>query len=391
MAREPRLTTPKTSQRSWPLSGIVTTLVLLVPCGGLWWLARAQRQAQALRLEATRIEAIALGQASLQDGRAEDAIRAVAEIPESSPQAAEALAIQGIAEAALGHPDRTRVFLEKSLALNPDQPMALKVLAAVEFGDNEPDRGFQLLARAATLDPADFRPWYASGATMLRLGDRYSTAVEVFREALKRQPDHAPSRIGLAEALIGTGESRESGALVDALLRENPDDPRVLRLAARRARLASDDASTIHFASEAIARDADDVEARVIRGQSLLRSGQAAEALEDARHATSLAPRDTAALALAAQAAGVLGLKKVAEVWSDMLRQQRERAERVERLRVEVEARPDDLSLRCELGRAAADAGLTSLARRCFRIALERDPDHAEAKQGLDALGAATP
>lgn len=371
-------------------SAITWTLVLLI-CGGAWWWRKADQQSRAIEAESSVRQAIADGREALQEGRTEDALLAVSSVPASSPSHAEALTIQGMAEATRGNSERTRALLEKSLALAPNQPMALKVLAAVEFDDNEPDRGLKLLARAAELDPTDFRPWYASGATMLRLGDRFPAAIPVFREALKRQPDHGPSRLGLAEALVGAGETEESGSLIDVLLRENPYDPRVFRLAARRAKLLGDEPLSRRLAENALALDPNDGEARVLRGQSLLQSGDPRGALEEARLASGLAPRDTSALALGTRAAGALGFKEEADSFAKQLSQTREQTERVNRLRTEVVANPEQPGLRLRLGQAAAEAGLISLARRSFQAALEREPTSLEARQGLESLGRTSP
>jgi cytochrome c-type biogenesis protein CcmH/NrfG len=333
--------------------------------------------------------AIARARAELQSGRPGHAMRAVAEVPETGPWAAELLTVKGLAQAAFGRPDQVRALLERSLLLDPKQPMALKTLAAVDFSDNEVDRGLDRLAQAAALDPGDFRPWYAGGEILLRIGGRAAQAVMTFREAVRRNPDHRESRLGLAEALLGTGESEESGRLLEEILRDQPQERRALRLAARRAWLEGDADATLRYADAALSLDSGDVDALLLRAQTHLQAGRGSEALVDAELAAMRTPDNPAALALAAQAAGLLGSKEKASSYAARHGTVLERSARVERYRNLVKVRPGDIEPRWRLGQAALEAGLSSLARRSFQSALELDPTCGPAHRGLESLNAA--
>jgi tetratricopeptide (TPR) repeat protein len=327
---------------------------------------------------------------ALQSGQPGRALRAVARIPQSGPWAADVLTIKGMALAALERPDDARPLLERSLAIDPNQQMAAKVLAAVYFSDNEMDLGLAMLARAATIDPSDFRPWFAAGDVMLRYRNRPREAVEVFRQAIRRRPEDEGSRAGLASALLALGEPEESSTLVDSLLIEDPDDPKILRLAAIRARLLSRADDVERYAGRALLLDPNDVEVLILRAQSRLESGRRSEALGDAERAVVLAPDNVTALYLLAGIENALGLKERSAATGHRHERTLEIIGEIERLRGEVRKRPSDLEPRWRLGEAAAQVGRTTLARKSFLAALALDPNCKPARAGLAALGGPT-
>jgi cytochrome c-type biogenesis protein CcmH/NrfG len=303
------------------------------------------------------------------------------------------LTVRGLAQAAFSRPEDARPLLERSLAINPGQPMVVKVLAAVYFSDGDMDRGLAMLALAAKLDPSDFRPWYATGDILLRYRDRKREAIGAFREALRRSPDDVGSRTGLAEALLAAGEEGEASPLVDVLLRENPDDPKVLRLAAIRARLLTRIDDVERYAGQVLELDPKDVDTLMIRANARLYAGRPREALDDAERAGVLAPDNLSVLELLSRAEGAMGLKERAGVTGARHKRLLALAERIQQLREEVRKHPNDPQANSRLGQTAAAGGMTTLARRSFRAALALDPKYTPARKGLAALDrtAATP
>ena len=178
--------------------------------------------------------ALARGREYLRQGRPRRAIQAVSQIPEESPDGADALTIKGLAFASLEAVGPARQVLERAWRRRPDA-MAAKVLAAIYLAANETDRGLRMLQAAAQIVPDDFRPWYAMGESVHMRRRKFDDAVLAFRESLKRLPDHLESRIGLIDALIKAHRLEEAAPLVATISRERPDDPEVLILAARLA------------------------------------------------------------------------------------------------------------------------------------------------------------
>jgi len=138
------------------------TGAILAMLGITWWYTSV-RPASVREQEA--LKAISKAEDLLKTGQPYQAIQAVGSLPKDAAGAAGALTIKGMALAALDQPEDARPLLEQSLKLDPAQPMAAKVLAAIYFNAHELDRGFQMLDRAARLDPKDFRPWFATGST----------------------------------------------------------------------------------------------------------------------------------------------------------------------------------------------------------------------------------
>ena len=132
--------TLRTSLRRGPR--IVVLSLALLGCGAVaWWVGLVSPARVRARTEAEARAAITSARDALQTGQPGKALRVVARIPESGPWTGDVLTIKGMAFAALERPDDARPLLERSLAIDPNQPMAAKVLAAVYFSDNEMDQG----------------------------------------------------------------------------------------------------------------------------------------------------------------------------------------------------------------------------------------------------------
>jgi tetratricopeptide (TPR) repeat protein len=348
-----------------------------------WWSVAARSAATRTR-EARA--AILRGQDELKQGRPDRALRAIAGVPEDGPWAADLLTVRGLALAAFDRPEEARPILERSLKLNPKQPMAAKVLAAVYFSMSDPDRGLQMLELAARLDPADFRPWFAAGEILLRDQGRLTDAARNYKEALRRRPDHHESRIGLIDALLGNGSADEATPMMEEALRDHPHEAKVMCLAARHARLLGRAEEVGRFAERALELDPEDVEALVLRAQHLQGTGRLQDALRDAEHAVARDANNPAALALLAAIEGALGLKERAVATSARLRKARGLAEQIRDLKEQIAKRPGDPEPRWRMGQVAAEGGMTVLAINSFRAALALDPACRPARQGLLAL-----
>lgn len=377
----PQATARNVRQRLPGIVGLGLLLAGLATLAG-WVIFANHRNARAADI-AARIER---ARDALKKGDPGAASAVVATIPESGPWASDVLTIKGLALAASNQPEESRPLLERSLEIDAKQPMAAKVLAAIYLSEDDTDRALAMLARSATLDPSDFRPWYAAGMVFLRQENRSREAVEMFRRALQLNPVETESRVGLASALLALGEVDEASPLVDALLRERPDDPRVLCAAATRAKLRSQPDEVERYVDRALSRDPDDVNALLLRARTLLESKRANDSLRDLERAVELAPTNLSALHLLARAETAVGLTERAATTNSRHREVLALNNRITRLREEVRERPKDLKALWQLGEAASRGGRTSLARQSFRAALAVDPNCKPAREGLAAL-----
>lgn len=343
------------------------------------WRSRAR-----LREEA---EALARGRDALDRGRFRLAIRVLSGIRRGSPSEAEALTVRGLAEANIEEVGPARRDLERAWQLRPNAAAA-RVLAAIYLGAGETERGFQMLMNASRIEPEDYRPWHAMGELIHLPLRRYEPAIAAFREALKRRPGHLESRIGLVEALVRFHRPRDAEEILGGVLRDRPDDARVVALAAEVYLELGRDREAESSLERSLSLDPDRRESLILLARQRVRQGRPREALAAAGRACDLEPNDPAALALFGSIQASLGLK-------DEAARSQERRRRVEQCDRQIEAmmraileRPDDPEPRCQLGRTAAEAGRKALAVQSYQAALALAPDCRAARDGLAELGA---
>ncbi len=70
-------------------------------------------------------------------------------------------------------------------------------------------------ALAQTLAPQEFRWMYYHAVTTASIGN-HSAAISIFREALKKNPEHVPSQIRIADSLLAAGMIDESKKIYEA-------------------------------------------------------------------------------------------------------------------------------------------------------------------------------
>ena len=178
----------------------VILCVAAAVCGTTWLAPRTGARSPAGPGPSVE-RVVATAERLLKAGRPSQALEAISGVEGERRRSAELLLVEGLALVALGESEPARKALLRSIAIRPDQPMAAKVLAAIAFSPGEEQRGLEYLARAAALDPGEFRPLYAIGEVHLRTG-RVDAAIRAFEAALSRKADHDESRIGLLAASL---------------------------------------------------------------------------------------------------------------------------------------------------------------------------------------------
>jgi tetratricopeptide (TPR) repeat protein len=272
--------------------------------------------------------------------------------------------------------------------LNPDQPDALKTLAAIDLAGGDGQSGLHLLKRAAKLDPADFRPWYAMGKVHHDLGDLHASS-SAYSKALALQPPRAEKRasqVGLTRALIDLNDDQRAAAALAPALAETPRDPELLTLDARLAWLRGDTDRALASAKRALEQTPDDFDALLVRAQVMNSRGALEIALADLAHASKLNRNHLGALQLLAQVQTRLGRAEDAAYTQTRLTEARDRVAEMDKLTREISARPDDPTPRYRMGRVALESGINTLALQCFRAALDLDPSFGPAREALESM-----
>jgi len=333
-------------------------------------------------------EAAARGEAELQRGAPYRALRAVAEVRGPGPGAGEAMTVAGQAFIQLDKRNDARRALEKALEYRSDQPLALKLLAAICISSGETKQGLKYLADAGRLDPGDPKPWMAMGKVHISMVE-YDRAISAFREGLRRDPDDRDARAALIDMLLEQNQDAAAEPWMAAALRDEPENPKILALAARQAFAAGRRQEAVSLSGRTLERDPDNVVALITRAKVALVEGRSESALADAERAAAIDPQDMAALHVLAQAEFHLGLTDRAKATTARRDRVLLRRESITKLAKVIAERPGDPALHCLMGQLAAEGGETVLAIQSYRAALALNPRYRPALQGLAALKAA--
>jgi tetratricopeptide (TPR) repeat protein len=326
--------------------------------------------------------------AQLGRGRPDLAFQAVSSIRDEGPGSAEALTLAARSLLMLNNVALARKTLERSLQMQPDQPEAVKMLAAIYLASGDGTRGLDLLKKASRLDPGDFRPWFAMAKVYLDLGE-FSEAADAYAATLRRSPPPAEARearIGRVRALLDSHRDAEAADDIDVIRRRYPDDAEVLSLAARQAHALGRFGEALDLADGALASDPESFDARLVRAQIHHREGRPEQALADLESATRINPNHVGALQLLAQVQTRLGRSDQAKATLERTRKTRERLALMDRLTREIHEKPDDPEPRWRMGQAAVEGGMETLAYQCFQAALDVDPTYGPAREALDEL-----
>jgi predicted Zn-dependent protease len=324
----------------------------------------------------------------LDRGQPDMALQAVSRIRDDRPGAAEGLTVAARALLMRGSISSARRTLERSLSMKLDQPEAAKMLAAIYISAGDGKRGVVLLKKAAELEPADFRPWYAMGKVYHDLGNLQESA-EAYSEALRRslpEVEAREARIGRVRALLDNKQAEQASEDLDILARDAPEDPQVLALAAKHALALARADEAQKLADRALASDSREFDALLVRARLHFLSQQPRLAIADLEQAGKARPNDLATLQLLLQLQSSLGMTREAAVTQERADRARARITLMDRLAKVIAQRPEDPEPRWGMGQAAMEGEMYVLAYQCFQAALDLDPKYKPAREALESL-----
>lgn len=178
------------------------------------------------------------------------------------------------------------VYLMKGRPLLPEQPYAAREaeIAARPPADLSPGEMLARLQMTAREQPDAPEPQYYIGV-LLKAQGRTADALRAFQSALRRDPDHVPALVSLADAVVtrdGGAVTEPAARLYDRAWRLDPTQVRAGILAAVPAYEAGDTAAAeAHWAK--VARDLSPDDPRMAMMEALRGSaGAESESGEDA-------------------------------------------------------------------------------------------------------------
>lgn len=132
----------------------------------------------------------------------------------------------------------------------------------------------------------------AAAARGLRACGRWTEAVTLLEDGLKRQPNSTGLVLGLADAYAEMKHFSRAVACVQQYLDRNPDDPRVWRSLGVLSSLAGDWSGAEQAFAQSLKRQPLDIDAVLGHGEALYRVGRTEDAIAAYRRATVLKPED---------------------------------------------------------------------------------------------------
>jgi tetratricopeptide (TPR) repeat protein len=139
----------------------------------------------------------------------------------------------------------------------------------------------------------NFTPALVLRAKALYFNGQEEDARKLLRRALRRHPGSAEASLFLARILDEQEEDAEVLGIVEALLRDNPQDLRVLRLAANLAARRGDAEDAAILLDRAVEASAETALIFIDRAKLRWTAGNGPGALEDIRRAELLLPWNT--------------------------------------------------------------------------------------------------
>jgi tetratricopeptide (TPR) repeat protein len=242
-------------------------------------------------------------------------------------------------------------------------------------------------ALAEALDPSDAAWPYRLGHAARSLGDA-GAAADAWRRTLERRPDYLPARVQLAELALAEGDLETATAHLEIASELGGDQPRVLVLRGEAALQRGDAEAALKLLTAAVEARPESRRARyglglAYRGVGRMRDAErqlsAAEGAEkdpflglDDPLLAAIGQSDTSSMKLWRQGRAALAAGRP------------EAAARA--FEAALEAVPDRVDYRVDLGTALMQSGRLDEAAEAYRQALARDPRHDGARIGLATL-----
>jgi len=275
-------------------------------------------------------------------------------------------------------------ILTTALKLDPSLIDARRWLAAYYYDVGAMNHAVNHLTVVAEQAPDDPRPHRLMGLVHKDF-EEYKKAIHHYRESLRISPDQ-PGRL---ELLVELGECLVSERRFDEALETLASCPRsahVLWLRAECHYGQRDGPGARRLLAEALQLAPAHLDASQLLATLDLESGDAAAAVEVLRRAVERHPKEYRVRYRLSQAYQRLGEEELAREQIQAMKDLRKLRERFTKLHEQAIADPADVETRYELGVVAARLDKPQLAHGWFTMTLAMDPNHAGAREALEAM-----
>jgi Flp pilus assembly protein TadD len=355
---------------------------------------------------------------AIAEGRYSEAEAHLARWLSRQPRSAEAHYLRAKAAFASGNPAQVEAELQLALTLGyPEEPVerlrAFNLVRSRRYAEAEPilvrlmarssrpdpeldeatarvllqtyklDAARKVLARWIRDAPQDARPHLWMTEIDRRSQTDPAVTIGHYREALRRDPELAEARLGLADTLLSTHQAAEAATEFETHLKRHPDDPRALVGAGVAALEAGDEARAVAHLDRALSLQPDDLTALKERARIELARNDAAHALELLERAVRIDPQDAEAVHRRGLALARLGRTEEARLDQQRATELRQDEARIAELVRQVNLEPHNQDLRAEVAAWLFAHGRDEAGVRWANAVLAVDPGHPGANQSL--------
>jgi tetratricopeptide (TPR) repeat protein len=290
----------------------------------------------------------------------------------------------GAAVYAIGNASLAANHWLDAITAKPDQAPTHRSLSMYFYDLGATDNAVYHLRELAKLEPNDGRPLRLL-ALIHKDNEQYEDAANYYQQALARNLTEATQQevlFGLTESLLKIREYQKAFETITRCKESN--DARVLKAECLSGLGKNDEA--IQELNIVLTAEPNQLRALLLRGTLDLENGNTDGAIASLTRAVQAYPLDFAAHFKLSQALrraeqNELADKEAAE--SERIRLIRER---FAKLHQDASSKPDDASIRVDLGDTAAELQLFDVAKNWYRAALALDPKNEKARISLNKL-----
>jgi tetratricopeptide (TPR) repeat protein len=285
--------------------------------------------------------------------------------------------IEGVVLARSGRYDEAEPLLLSHLAeTRQPSPTAVRALANLGMATFRFGTARGALERWRRDEPDNAEPWLLEAEISWRIGEDAERIIAAYREALRRDPNLAAARLGLAEVLQADGQNDEAAAEFDIYLGDHPDDAKALAAAGLNELPRSNLDVAKQFLTRAVEHDPKQVDALKGLARIAQQSGQFAEALDHLSVAEEVDPYNHEIVYQQSLVLARLGQSDEAERKRQRSNHLRAQADQIGALRDALIRDPDNVDLQHRVARWLIENGQAEEGIRWAEKALKDHPGH---------------